>query len=230
MNHPNDSREWSSHSLARAAGVAYLVVIAGAGFAQGGVREALVVWGDAPATAANILDNLFLFRLGMASDLLAFIADALVAVLLYTLLRPWGQTLSLAAAALRLVAHPAIGSLNMLNQWAAIQAVSTSGGDSGIAAEQALQAMELHATGYLIAGVFFGVHLLLLGVLLYRSGLTPRALSMLVGVAGVGYLIESFGIILFPTYADMLVWAVMVPAVLAEVPLAMYMAVRGART
>ncbi len=110
-----------SSNHARWAGLAYIVVIVAAGFAQGGVRERLVVDGNAAETAANILEHAFLFKIGLASDLLAFMADAVVAVLLWFVLRPAGRTLATAAAAFRLIAHPAIGSLNLLNHYMALE-------------------------------------------------------------------------------------------------------------
>lgn len=42
----------------------------------------------------------------------------------------------------------------------------------------------------------FGVHLTLLGYLFLRSGYISRWLSILVGIAGIGYLVDSFGGIL----------------------------------
>jgi hypothetical protein len=42
----------------------------------------------------------------------------------------------------------------------------------------------------------FGLHLILLGYLAYRSGYAPRLLAVLIAVAGLGYLIDSFGVVL----------------------------------
>lgn len=77
--------EASPRTLARTAGWLYLVIIVCAGFAEGYVRGTLVVPGDAAVTAANIGSAPGLFRLGLAADLVAFLADAAVAVLLYVL-------------------------------------------------------------------------------------------------------------------------------------------------
>ena len=68
--------------VARFTGALYLIIIAGGLFGELGVRAALVVQGDAPATAANLLASEGLFRLGFVSDLVIFLADVAVAALL----------------------------------------------------------------------------------------------------------------------------------------------------
>lgn len=219
-------RRWTH---ARWAGVAYIVVIVAAGFAQGGVRERLIVDGNAAETAANILEHAFLFKFGLASDLLAFMADAFVAVLLWYVLRPAGRTLATAAAAFRLIAHPAIGSLNLLNHYMALEVLQHPELVPGSAPDLALQFMDLHNMGYLIAGAFFGVHLILTGILMARMRyFFPRLLAVLVGLAGVAYLAETFGMVLYPSAEAVWVGAVMVFAVAAEVPLAFWLAFRRA--
>ena len=98
-------------SMYRLTGGLYLLVIVFAGFSQGYIRGTIVVPEDALATATNILENESLFRLGLSFDLIAFILDAIISVLLYQMFKPFGKNLSMVAAVLRLIAHPAIASL-----------------------------------------------------------------------------------------------------------------------
>ena len=51
------------------------------------------------------------------------------------------------------------------------------------------------------ASAIFGLHLLGLGYLLFRSAHFPRFLGVLVAIAGGGYLADSFVTILVPDYA-----------------------------
>jgi hypothetical protein len=44
--------------------------------------------------------------------------------------------------------------------------------------------------------VLFGLHLLVIGYLVYRSGYVPRFLGVLLGIAGLGYVVDSFGVVL----------------------------------
>ena len=223
----------SARTLARWAGVLYLVIFVGAGFAEGYVRATLVVPGDAAATAAAILGSEGLFRLGLVADLVAFLADAAVAVLLYLLLRPVSRTISLMAAAFRLVAHPAIGGINLLNHFGALLLLQgqTYLGAFGPAQREslALLALDLHGYGYLLAGAFFGVHCALLGYLLYRSDRFPRVLGVLVGAAAVGYLVETGVFFLAPAWEGVASGLVVGTATAGEGALCLYLLVRGVR-
>lgn len=223
----------TTKNLARLVGALYLLIFVTAGFSEGFVRAALIVPGDAAATAANVLASESLFRLSIASDLVAFSADAVVAVLLYVLLRPVSRTVALFAASLRLIAHPAIASLNLLTQYAALELLTGAAYGAAFTPAQvealALLLLTAHGYGYLIAGVFFGLHLLVLGYLLYRSDLFPAVLGGLVAIAGLGYLVESFTLFLVPSYEPVATIVVLVTAVVGELALAAYLVVRGVR-
>jgi hypothetical protein len=98
--------------------VLYLLVALLGGFAIA-VRAAVVVPGDAAATAESIRASATLFRLGFVSDLVANTCFLLTAMALYLLLT---HVHHLAAAAMvTLVAvSAAIGALNLLSQYTAL--------------------------------------------------------------------------------------------------------------
>ena len=210
--------------LARLTGGLYLLIFVAAGFAQAGVREALVVAGDAAATAANIQASEGLFRIGIAADVVAFMADAVVAVLLFFLLRSAGTVLAAVAAAFRLIAHPAMASINLSNQWSALSVLENGG-----SAEQAYMLMQEHTFGYLLAGFFFGVSLLLMGWLVWKSVRFPDWLAVLVAIAGAGYLIESFGMVLSPGAESLYIMIVTITAVVGEFALTGWLLVKGVK-
>ena len=224
----------STIKLARLAGAMYLLIFFTAGFAQGFVRESMVVSGDAAMTFENISSSPFLFRLGMVSDLIAFLLDALISVILYWLIRPVSRVGALSMAALRLLAHPAIATVNLINHFAAIQLSDGGAMVSAWSPEQiegmVLFFMQLHRAGYLIAGVFFGAHLLLFGALILRSVNFPSWLGILLLLAGPAYLAESFGNLLWPGHEAFLSMCVVIAAVTAELALALWLLLRGVRT
>jgi hypothetical protein len=224
----------STKRIARLAGLLYLAIIVLAGFSEGAVRATMIVPGDAAATAANIRASELLFRAGFVADLMAFLSDAAVSVLLYVLLRPVNRTVSLLAAVFRLLAHPAIAAVNLLNHFGALVLATGAGYLSALEADQldalALLAMDMHSYGYLIGGAFFGVHLLLLGWLVIRSEMFPSALGFLVVLAAAGYLVESFGMFLLPAHEALYSGLVVVTAVAGEVVLCLYLLVKGVRT
>lgn len=218
---------------ARAAGALYLVIIVAAGFAEGYVRATLVVPGDSATTAANILGSATLFRAGFFADLIAFMADAAVAMLLYVVLRSTDRTVALVAAAFRLVAHPAIASLNLLNHLGALVILDRPSYLSGFEVTEleglASLALDMHGYGYVVGGAFFGVHCALLGYLLYRSTLFPRLLGVLMVAAGAGYLFESFAVFVAPGLEGLASQVVVATASIGEVSLCLFLLVRGVR-
>ena len=100
---------------ARLTGILYLLVILLAGFSQGYVRGTIVIPDDPQVTLTNIISSEVLFRLGLISDLLAFMIDAVISILLYQLLKSVNKTIAAIASVFRLLAHPAIGSLNLMD-------------------------------------------------------------------------------------------------------------------
>jgi hypothetical protein len=49
--------------------------------------------------------------------------------------------------------------------------------------------------------IFFGIHLVLIGYLAYRSGYMAKVFGILLVVAGIGYLVDGFGTVLVPNYS-----------------------------
>ena len=215
----------------RLTGFFYLLIIICAGLSQGYIRGSMVVPEDALATANNIVQNEALFRLGLSLDLIAFIIDTIVSVLLYQMFKPFDKTLAMASAALRLIAHPAIGSLNLLNHFLAFHIL----GDAEFltvfdeAQRQSLSLLfiDAHRNGYLIAGGFFGLHCLLLGVLIYKSNTIPNIFGGFLMGSAAGYLIETFGNFSLPGYEDYTALIVGVAAAIGELSFTFYLLIKG---
>ncbi|MEP2025872.1 MAG: DUF4386 domain-containing protein [Reichenbachiella sp.] len=209
----------------RLTGILYLLVIICAGFSQGYVRGSLVVFGDAAETIENISSALGLFRVGLATDLVAFLLDVAISVLLYQLLKSVNQTLAMVSSAFRLIAHPAIGSLNLLNHYMVLEVL---GGNMDPVQQEiwTMLFLNAHNYGYLLAGAFFGVHCFLLGILLYRSHLFSSVFGILMMVASLGYLLESFGDFLYPGNEYLLANVVGFTAGIAEVSFTIYLLIK----
>lgn len=220
----------SDKKTARITGALYLLVIICAGFAQGAVREVLFIAGDPAETLENITGAQGLFRIGLVTDLIAFMTDVVISVLLYVLLKDVNKTVAMTAAAFRLIAHPAIGSLNLLNHYMVLELINGGFGAGPEQIESGISfLMTAHNYGYIIAGAFFGVHCFLLGWLLFRSSLFPRVLGVLLTFSAVGYLMESFGVFLFPGNEDWLALVVGITAALGEVVFALYLVIKGVK-
>src|SRR3977135_1681790 len=94
--------EASPRRLARITGGFYLLTILTGIFAQGFVSNRLIMFGDAAATATNILAHRGLFQLGFAVYLIEMSCQVTMTALFYDLLKPAGRGISLVAAYLSL--------------------------------------------------------------------------------------------------------------------------------
>jgi len=190
---------------ARMTAILILLLVVFAPFSMIYIPRTLVVPTDAAATVHNIQASEGLFRLGLVSDSIVFLIEIVLTGLLYILLKPVNPALSLIAAFARL-SMTVIQGLNLLNHLLVLLLVSGSAYLTVFAPNQ-LQALVLlflnaHAQVVLIWGLFFGLHLLVSGYLIYQSGYLPKFLGGLLIVAGLLYFVQSFGNMLLPQYAQ----------------------------
>jgi hypothetical protein len=203
MKMTNHVADASLNRIARVVGILYLLIAVFAPFGMIYIPSRLIVPGDAATTASNVLAFEGLFRLGIASDAIVFLIEIILTVLLYVLLKPVSKTLSLVAAFSRL-AMTIIQGINLINHVFVLLLVGGTGYLTVFAPDQmhALVLLFLNAHAYvaLIWGLFFGLHLLALGYLVYTSGYIPRMLGVVLIIVSVCYLTQSFGTILLPQY------------------------------
>lgn len=224
MSKPVTSREL------RIAGACYLAIIALGLFTEALVRDQLVVAGDAAATAQRILAHPLLWRTGLVADLLMQVLDIPVIVTMWRLLRPVSEPLALTATGLNLVQTAVLvanrvqllASLDLLTSPAIANAFLPGQGEA-----LAMLAVQLHGQGFGIGLIFFGFACVIRGALIARSGVLPRTLGWLLAIAGVAYLVNSFTLLLVPAFARLLFPAVLLPAFVGELSLALWMTFKG---
>jgi hypothetical protein len=222
----------SIRPLSRTAGWLYLTIIACGMFAEVAVRSRLVAADDPATTAANLLSSSLLFRLGMLADLVMMLCDVALAILLLQLLGPLNRTVALLASAFRMT-QTAIIALNLLNMFLALHILEGANDtpEPGIESQKALAMLFLdaHKYGYILGLAFFGVSTLLLAYLFCCSRPLPRALGILLGLAGVGYLGDCLMFLMISGYEGSASSILLAPALLAEVTFAVWLLRRGGR-
>jgi len=217
---------------ARVAGALYVGTIVSGVFSQYIVRSAIVVRGDAVATAHNLLALEPLFRLGIAAEFLGVACYVAVTFVLYELLAPVSRRVSLLAVFFSLVGC-AVGIVNLLNDLAPLVLLSGAPYLSVFtpAQIQALALTFLRFGGQLNnAGLLcFAIYCLLIGGLILRANFLPKLVGAVMMVAGVSWLIGGFAVILSPAAAAVLAPLAFV-GIAGEASLTAWLLVMGVNT
>ena len=191
----------SIKKTARVAGFVYLIPTPFFIFSLLYIPSSLIVPGDAATTANNIMASEGLFRSGIVSHLIGQTFFILVPLVLYKLLKPVNKKHALLMVIFILVAIP-IALINELNQFAAL--LLLNGADYLTAFEtdqlhtQVMFFLNLHELGINIASIFWGLWLLPMGYLVFKSGYIPKFLGVMLIIACFGHLIDFVIFSLFP--------------------------------
>ncbi len=190
---------------ARIAGLWYLALGVTAPLGLMIVPNKLIVSKDATATADNIRASEWLLRLGIGSELFHQVICVFLVLALYRLFKPVSKTHARQLVILGALVSVPIVFLNVLNEIAALTLVS--GADYlSVFDKRQLDALaylfiRLHSQGILIASIFWGLWLFPFGTLAIRSGFIPRWIGISLFLAGAGYLVASFKILVLPQLA-----------------------------
>lgn len=220
-----------SHRVAaRVAGLLYLLLMACGVFGEFNGRGSLIADNDPAKTAANIVDHLLVFRLGIVGDLVAFTGDIAIAVALYVLLRPIGKYLALLAAFWR-VAEAAVLGVITLNSFTMLLLL-TDARYAKVFSSQQLQNLvwlfnDTHDAGYNIGMMFLSLGCMVFSWLLLKSRYVPRLLA---GFGLFAYVLMFVGTIVTITWPDNPVGVNFdAPAGLYEISIGLWLLLRGIR-
>jgi Domain of unknown function (DUF4386) len=204
MGATDDATTQALGRSALVAGVGILALAVLAAVATIGAIDGLVTKGDATRTAKDILASEGLFRLGIVALVVVVILDIVVAWALLTFFGPVHKRLATLAAWLRLL-YAAIFAVAISQLVGALHLLSSAQYLTTFTVEQrrtqALLKFQDFQDIWHVSLVLFGLHLVLIGYLAYKSGYVPRVLGVLLVIAGGGYLVDSFGGLLVANYS-----------------------------
>lgn len=219
----------SPQKTARIAGILYLVIALVSIVPHFYMPDALIVPGDAAATAQNIMASEPLFRASIGSELVILLSEIVLSVLLYVLFRPVSKSLSLIAAVSRLV-MATIHGINLINHFFVLMLLRGDAYRAVFGADQLNALVQLfldaHNYGFAIGVAFLTLHAAVLGYLIFQSGYFPRVLGGLFVIASLGYLIDSIGILLLPGYETTPAFLAL-PIVIAELAFPLWLLIKG---
>jgi hypothetical protein len=219
--------EDSPQLYARIAGILYLLIIVAGIFGELLVRNKLIVSGDATATANNIMNSELLWRTGISVDLIMHICDLPVMIILYYLLRPISKKLALLNLSFNLI-QTAVLVANKLNLLAALFFLSDADYLKSFSPDQlhalSYLSIKLHDFGFGIGLIFFGFVCLIEGYLLFKSNYFPKTIGVLMSIAGICYLTNSFALLLVPPLSSIVL---LMPCLIAELSFSLWLIFKG---
>jgi hypothetical protein len=224
LTRPYDRAGLTLRQAAITAGIAYL--LNPVTYAEFSIYPKLVIAGNIDQTAQNISAHSGHFAVAIGCYLLSFLGDIVLAWSLYHLLAPVNRALSLLASWFQLV-YAAIALAGVVNLVAVYQLLTQPDylgafGTQQLHAQVLLQ-LHLFRHSWELALVLFGIHLVLLGYLIFRSSYIPRLVGILLVIAGLGWIVNSAGPYVLP-HAN-IGWTMITAA--GELSLTLWLWIRG---
>src|SRR6266404_2647009 len=221
----------STNNPGRVAGFLYLLLLA-APLRLIYIPSKLFVHGNATATANNIAAHEWLFRLGIVADLLGAVVLIFLVLAFYRLFKDVDQHLAVQVVILGGVMPAVIYLVNVVSDAGALMLVRGADFLSVFDKPQrdalAMLFLRLHDQQNTAAEILWGLWLLPLGILVYKSRFLPRFLGVWLTINGFAYILMSFTGELLPQYQSKL-FLISQPALFAELALMLWLVIKGAQ-
>ena len=160
----------SSGKAAMTVGIAFITSIIIVTIVDDFLVANFVIPGDTTVLARDVEANNRLFGFAIFGYLIVLVLDSIIGVALYVVLKPANKNLALITSALRLFyAFIVIIGLSAL----ALQIIDVYG----------------YASLKLVGYIFFTLHILALGYLVFKSGYIPKSLGILLILASFTYIV-----------------------------------------
>lgn len=214
---------------ARLAGFLYFIVVITGIISLGYVPSQLIVSKDPVATTSNIISHPWLYRWGIISSAVCYIAFLLLPLALYRLLNSVNETAARLMIVLVVVSVP-ISFINLQHKFEVLNLIERAGALalSGDIPEQVMLQLKAYSSGILIVQIFWGLWLLPFGWLVYRSGFLPKILGVFLIAGCFGYVIDFIGTVGIPGYNDTSIGNYITkPATLGEISICLFLLIIG---
>lgn len=216
----------------RVAGLWYLLLVILGPLRLIYIPSKLFVSGNAAATVNNIAAHESLFRIGIATDLACAVILIFLTMSFYRLFKGVDQSLAVLVVIFGGVMPAVIDFVGVVSDLATVMVVHGANFLSVFSKPQqdALAMLFLHLRDHqnTAAEILWGVWLLPLAVLVYRSRFLPRFLGIWLVFNGIAYVVLSLtGVLLPQYYADVFNYGQ--PAFLGEIAIMLWLVIKGAR-
>lgn len=196
------------------------------------VLSKLNVAGNALATANNIVENEFVFRMGITIELFMSVGLIILGLALYVILKPVNKNFALFALLLKLI-EATLMAVTVLLPYIALQVLSGNPQTTMVTQEQLLLPIGLifnsHTAITSVPMVFLGLDMMIFSYLFLKSQYIPRLLASFGILSFAFILVQSLMFLLAPEYAmepinQIIFWA---PSGLFEIIIGIWLLVKG---
>ncbi|MGL1885419.1 MAG: DUF4386 domain-containing protein [Reichenbachiella sp.] len=224
----------SQKSIARLAGLSFLLLIITGVFAQFAVRNKLINWEDAAATITNITEHPILFRLGFISDEVMGLTYLFFGLIMYRLLKPINKNQAVLMVTSIIIAVAMI-SLGVVSQLAVILILKPGNLFASAFSPEQINALcmfflDLQRHNYMSSQIYYGLYMLPLGYLIYQSGFLPKIIGVFLILGFAGDMIDFLRFFLIPNYSSVILDNITIPADIGEISLCLYLLIKGTKT
>lgn len=178
----------------RSTGLLYLIMGLPAPFALLYIPTHFIVKNDPQATAARIVAEESIYRLGVMADLISAVGFLVLVLSLYRLFKNVDRAQARAMVAFVLVAS-AIGFIDVTLMSSSLVFAKTEPG-------LALTFARIRSTELNIANTLWGLWLFPFGILVMRSGFMPKFIGYFLILGGFCYVINAVTFVLAPQYLN----------------------------
>ena len=221
----------SPQVYARTGGFAYLIIIVAGAMGEIFIRQKIIIQGNAIATTQNISASPLLWRIGIFGDLVMHVFDLVLGLVYYTLFKRVNKSLALLSLLFGVI-QTAVLVANKMNLMMPLFLLDDAHYLKAFDPQQ-LQALsylsiKAHEYGFGVGLIFFGFECLIDGYLIFKSEFLPRVLGVMIFIAGLCYLANSFLLIFSPRLEDLLFPIILGPlALIGEFSMCLWLIVKG---
>ena len=221
----------SRNKTARTAGFLYLILVISGIINLLYIPSKFIVWTDASKTFENIVNSELLFRLGIVSGIITFLAFLILPLVLYKLLREVNKVYASLMVLFALVSIP-ISFVNILNKFSILTLISKAEYLKELEITELQTQVMLHLdyynNGIELSQIFWGLWLFPFGYLVYKSGFLPKLLGILLMAGCFGYLITFFGGFLYSDFHKTVFSTIVgLPASIGEIGICLWLLIMG---
>lgn len=221
----------SLRKTAKLAGFLYLILVITGVYSIMYLSSQIIVQGDAITTAKNILAKEFLFRTSIINDLLSNTIFVLLVLVLYRMFKQVNEHQAKLMVAFVIVQVPAVFIMEALN----ITSLMIFKGEIlqtfelNQKQDLAMLFLKINDNGTLTMEMFWGLWLLPFGLLVYKSRFIPIIFGILLVIAGIAYIVDSFVSLLFPTYSTFVNQPTLLLVAIGEISITLWFLIKGVK-